>query len=128
MSAVTAAGTVLDAFAAYERALVAHDVEALDAFFVDDPATRRFGVADEQCGATALARWRRASDPVPAGRRLEATQVVPLGDDVAVVSTRFGYGDGPATGRQSQVWVRTPDGWRIAHAHVSQAPVGEVLA
>jgi len=107
------------AFAAYERALAGHDVDALDLFFLDSPATRRFGVADEQQGADAVRRWRRESSGVPRGRRLEATQVQVLGPDVAVVTTRFGYGARPATGRQTQVWLRTPDGWRIASAHVS---------
>lgn len=108
-------------FGAYERALAAHDVAALDAFFLDSPLTRRFGVADEQRGADAVRRWRSEAPGVPAGRRLAATQIQVLCADVAVVTTRFGYRDGPVTGRQTQVWSRTPAGWRIASAHVSVA-------
>jgi ketosteroid isomerase-like protein len=111
------------AFLAYERALAGHDVPTLDAFFHDDPATRRFGVADEQRGAAQVRAWRRADPGVPPGRRLEATEVQVLCPDVAVVTTRFGYGPRPATGRQTQVWLRTSAGWRIASAHVSE-PAG----
>jgi ketosteroid isomerase-like protein len=113
-----------DVFAAYERALAGHDVVALDAFFHPSPQTRRFGVADEQQGADAVRRWRRADPGVPPGRRLEATQVQVLSPDVAVVTTRFGYGARPATGRQTQVWLRTDAGWRIASAHVSEPSPG----
>lgn len=115
----TVTGTVEEAFGAYELALAAHDVDALDGFFLDHPATRRFGVDDEQCGAAEISRWRRSSPAVPAGRYLAGTQVQDLGGDVAVVTTRFGYGHGAASGRQTQVWVRTSAGWRIASAHVS---------
>jgi hypothetical protein len=30
--------------------------------------------------------------------------------------------DDTSIGRQSQTWVRTADGWRIARAHVSVVP------
>jgi len=106
-------------FGAYERALAAHDVSAMDALFHDSPSTRRFGVADEQQGADGVRRWRREAPGVPAARRLEATEIQVLSADVAVVTTRFGYGLRPASGRQTQVWLRTVAGWRIASAHVS---------
>ena len=38
------------AFDAYERALVANDVEALNALFRDDPRTIRFGGAENLFG------------------------------------------------------------------------------
>lgn len=106
-------------FAAYERALVAHDVQALNAFFLDSPLTRRFGVADEQRGVEEIRRWRASEPGVPVDRRLEQTQVQVLCEQVAVVTTRFGSGAGPALGRQTQVWVLGEVGWRIASAHVS---------
>lgn len=115
---------VLAAFAAYERALADHDVQALNAFFVDSSSTRRFGVDDEQVGFEQICIWRRTCDPVPPGRYLEGTLAQPLGEDVVVVTTRFGYGDAPATGRQTQVWVREARAaaptWLIAAAHVSE--------
>ncbi len=48
--------------------------------------------------------------------------VATFGDGCAVVTTCFGYTGGEVTGRQSQTWVRLPEGWRIVHAHVSQLP------
>ena len=47
-----------------------------------------------------------------------------VADQTAVVTTLFGY-PGPAVeGRQSQLWVRFPEGWRIVAAHVSEVPMG----
>lgn len=114
------------AFEAYEAALAVHDVAVLDRFFEPSPQVRRFGVADEQRGAAAVRAWRAATPGVPPDRRLEATEIQLLRPDVAVVTTRFGYGSGPAEGRQTQVWLHGPDGWRIASAHVSLPAGGTV--
>jgi len=38
----------------------------------------------------------------------------------AIVTTLFGYPGSDVLGRQSQTWVRLPEGWRIVHAHVSE--------
>ncbi|MCU1350931.1 MAG: hypothetical protein JWM05_140, partial [Acidimicrobiales bacterium] len=43
------------AFEAYERALVANDLDALDEAFRVGPETVRYGVADEQYGSDAIA-------------------------------------------------------------------------
>ena len=111
---------VAEAFTAYEAALAGNDVDALTGFFWDSPRVVRFGVVDEQRGAEEVRRWRSSSAGVPAGRWLARTDVLPIGEDAAVVTTRFGYGAGEATGRQTQVWVRLPEGWRIVSAHVSE--------
>jgi hypothetical protein len=63
--------------------------------------------------------WRSKQPPLPPGRRLRDTRITTFGADFAVVSTFFGYEDSAVEGRQSQTWVRLPDGWRIAMAHVS---------
>jgi ketosteroid isomerase-like protein len=111
---------VAEAFTEYEAALARNDVDALTAFFWDSPRVVRFGVADEQRGAEEVRRWRSTSPGVPPGRWLARTDVLPVGADAAVVTTRFGYGAGDATGRQTQVWARRPEGWRIVSAHVSE--------
>lgn len=113
---------VRDAFEAYEAALLANDVDALNEWFWDDDATIRYGIGDQQHGYAALAAWRRAVEPVPADRAIVRADVVVLGDDVAVVTCEFRNGDEPALARQSQVWARTSNGWRIVHAHVSMLP------
>lgn len=111
---------LLAAFEAYERALKAHDVEVLDRFFLPSPSTVRYGVADHQYGFAAIARWRRSSPPVDPRRTLEATVATTFGAGFGVVSTLFRRPDEPGRiGRQTQVWVRTEEGWKIAAAHVS---------
>jgi hypothetical protein len=106
-------------FLEYEAALVAQDHVALDAWFWDDPRVVRFGISEIQYGARAVAEWRRHSPHVGDDRALRNVQVLPLGNDVAVVSTEFVRDDGLALGRQTQVWTRIDQQWRIAHAHVS---------
>ena len=107
-------------FFAYEAALVAQDHAALDAWFWDDPRVVRFGIGEIQYGARAVAEWRRASPHVGDDRTLHNVQVLALSADLAVVTTEFSNGDGPALGRQSQVWSRIDGQWRITHAHVSR--------
>ena len=48
------------AFAAYERALVTNDVEALDAFFLADEAAIRYGAAENLYGYAAIRAFRAA--------------------------------------------------------------------
>ena len=109
-------------FAAYEAALVAGDVPAMDDWFADDAHTVRIGIADEQWGTEQVRHWRRTAPRVPPGRELTATDIAVWTPDVAVVTTLFRYPDSPVLGRQSQTWIRTAQGWRIGHAHVSERP------
>ncbi len=112
---------VTAAFVAYEKALVANDTTALAEAFWDSPAVVRFGIADRQTGADQLLAWRAAQAPLPPGRRLFDTRVTTFGTELATVTTMFDYPGGEdRPGRQSQTWVRLPEGWRIVHAHVSQ--------
>jgi ketosteroid isomerase-like protein len=109
---------VTAAFEAYEHALVANDVEAMLGFF--SGRALRFGIADQQAGLAEQRRWREAQPPLPAGRRLKDTEIRAYGADTAVVTTLFGYPGSDVLGRQSQTWMRLPEGWRIVHAHVSE--------
>jgi hypothetical protein len=109
---------VTEVFEAYERALVADDVEAMLGFFA--AGALRYGIADQQAGLAEQRRWRRAQPPLPAGRHLKDTEVRAYGRDTAVVTTLFGYPGSATLGRQSQTWIRLPEGWRIVHAHVSE--------
>jgi ketosteroid isomerase-like protein len=111
---------VAAAFAAYEKALVAGDLDAMAGAFWDSEEVVRFGIQDHQVGAAALRAWRAAQHPLPPGRTLVDPRITTFGDDTAVVTTRFHYPASPAEGRQSQVWRRLPQiGWRVVHAHVS---------
>jgi hypothetical protein len=108
------------AFAAYERALVTNDVAALDAFFLDRPTTIRYGGNENLYGYAAIAAFRAARSPTGLARTLEGTVITTYGRDFAVAATLFRRASAPGkVGRQMQTWVRTPDGWRVAAAHVS---------
>lgn len=110
------------AFERYEAALRAHDVEELNRWFWDHPATVRFGPAESGYGARAIRAQRRRARPVPAGRRLQRTVIATFGRDLAAVSTEFRSPGSRRLGRQTQTWVRLGGQWRIVAAHVSLVP------
>jgi hypothetical protein len=108
------------AFDAYERALVANDVEALDAMFRDDPRTIRFGGTENLFGYAQIKAFRAARSPAGLARTLSDTVITAYGRDIAIASTLFHRTTMPGkVGRQMQTWVRFPDGWRVVAAHVS---------
>ncbi len=108
------------AFALYEAALVGNDVETLERLFHDDPRTIRYGAAENLYGMKAIRAFRRARSPAGLTRRLAGTVVTTYGRDLAVAMTLFTRDDAPGRiGRQSQTWVRFPDGWKVVAAHVS---------
>ena len=106
-------------FAQYEDALVRHDLEALDRFFWDHPATVRYGVAENLYGSEEIRAYRRAAAPVHPGRRIMRKAVSSFGSDAGTVSVEFTAPDSEAIGRQMQTWVRLREGWRVVAAHVS---------
>ena len=107
------------AFADYEQALLDGDTARIVGHFWDSPHTLRYGLADHQLSGDEHRAWRAGQSALPAGRRLFDTRITTFGTDAAVVNTFFDYPDGTA-GRQSQTWIRQPDGWRIVSAHVSR--------
>jgi ketosteroid isomerase-like protein len=108
------------AFEAYERALVANDVAALDAMFRDDPRTIRFGGGENLFGYEQIKAFRAARSPVGLARTLSHTVITAYGRDTAIASTLFQRTTMPGkVGRQMQTWVRFPEGWRVVAAHVS---------
>ena len=109
------------AFAEYERALCANEVEALNRLFLEAPTTLRYGSRGEnQYGYVEIARFRRDSSPVALDRVLARTVVTTYGPDFGMASTLYYRANAPGkVGRQMQTWVRTVDGWRIVGAHVS---------
>jgi ketosteroid isomerase-like protein len=112
-------------FTAYEQALVDNDVDRIVEFFAAEAV--RFGVADHQCGVVEQLHWRLGQPALPTGRRLHDTRIIAYGADVAVITTFFSYPGSLVAGRQSQTWVRLPDGWRIVTAHVSEPARAEAL-
>ena len=108
------------AFAAYEAALVANDVATLDALFWADAKTIRYGISENLYGYDAIAAFRSVRSPAGLARQLDRTVITTYGRDFATASTLFRRGSALGkVGRQMQSWVRMPEGWRVAAAHVS---------
>ena len=114
---------VTTAFQRYERALVANDVEALDALFWNSSKTLRFGIGENLYGYDAIAAFRSNRPTIDLTRQLKNTVIVSYGRDFATANTEFQRVGSTLIGRQSHVWLRTDKGWRIAAAHVSLMPV-----
>jgi ketosteroid isomerase-like protein len=110
---------VAEAFRRYESALIANDVAELDALFWNSSHTMRFGIAENLYGYEAIAAYRSERPPIDLTRRLKNTVIVSYGRDFATANTEFQREGSTLTGRQSHVWLRSPQGWRIAAAHVS---------
>ena len=111
------------AFAEYEKALTTNDVETLDRLFRNAPETLRYGVGENLYGYAEIAAFRAGRSPAGLMRALERTWITTYGDDFATASTLFRRESMPGkVGRQSQSWVRFPEGWRIVAAHVSIIP------
>jgi hypothetical protein len=108
------------AFATYEAALTSNDVVTLDALFKDSPLTLRYGVAENLYGYGEIAAFRSARSPVGLMRTIERTVITSYGDSFATANTLFRRDSMPGKiGRQSQTWVKFPEGWRVVCAHVS---------
>jgi ketosteroid isomerase-like protein len=110
---------VTQAFQRYERALVNNDVAVLDALFWNNTCTLRFGITENLYGYDAIAAFRSGRPAIDLTRHLRNTVIVSYGRDLATANTEFQREGSDRTGRQSHVWLRTDDGWRIAAAHVS---------
>ena len=116
------------AFVEYERALVANEIDTMDALFWSAPETVRYGIAEVQHGGEAVRAWRATCEPVPVSRKLHRTVVTAYGRDHATVSTEFTSDATVLLGRQMQTWVRLGNageigaGWKIVAAHVSLIP------
>jgi hypothetical protein len=108
---------VTAAFQRYERALIGNDVAVLDELFWNSPHTLRYGTGENLHGHAEIAGFRAARSPLGLARELRNTAIVTFGDDFAIANTEFLRNGGE--GRQSQSWVRMPQGWRIVAAHVS---------
>jgi len=110
---------VTDAFMRYEKALTTNDVAVLDELFCNSPHTIRFGVTENLYGYDQIRAFRAGRSPAGLEREIFNTVITTYGMDVAVANTEFRRTGAARTGRQSQTWLRTADGWRVVSAHVS---------
>lgn len=110
----------------YEYALACNDMNALRDWFSDDPDTIRADARGVLVGREAIDEFRRRS-PGALPRRIERLHIVPLADNAAIAVAETLRPDG-TRGLQTQAWVQTESGWKIAAAHVSVAPPAAVEA
>jgi hypothetical protein len=103
--------------ARYEKALTGNDVALLDELFWNSPHALRYGAGENLYGYAAIAAFRAARPTQDLARVVLKTVITTFGRDFAAANLEFRRGD--RTGRQSQTWVRTAEGWRIVAAHVS---------
>jgi hypothetical protein len=106
-------------FARYEDALVHNKVEVLDELFWNAPTTIRYGAGENLIGYAAIQAFRAARPATGLARRLSNTVITTYGWDFATAMTEFRRDGSARVGRQSQTWVRMPEGWRVVAAHVS---------
>ena len=107
-------------FARYERALTGNDVAELDALFWNSPQTLRYGTGENLYGYAAIAAFRAARPASGLARDVLRTAITTFGHDFATTNIEFRRVGSTLLGRQSQTWVRMPEGWRVVAAHVSQ--------
>lgn len=110
---------VTAAFERYERALNANDVIVLDETFWASPHTIRYGLAENLYGRDEILAFRKGRELKDIERRLLRAVITTFGRDFATANCEFERVQSGRRGRQSQTWVRTPEGWRVVSAHVS---------
>ncbi len=105
----------------YEAALMANDAEKLTSMFWNSPHTLRFGVAENLYGIEEIEAFRKGRSPANLTRTVRRLDIVTFGRDLGSITLEFErrVNGKIISGRQSQVWVRFPEGWRIVSAHVS---------
>ncbi len=107
-------------FARYEQALVGNEVAVLDELFWNSPHTLRYGGGENLYGFDAIAAFRAARPAAGLQRTVLRAVITTFGQDYATANIEFRRVGNTHIGRQSQAWVRMPEGWRVVAAHVSQ--------
>ena len=110
---------VTAAFERYEDALVHNRIEVLDELFWPSEFTVRYGVGENLVGIEAIRAFRLARPSQGLARTLQNTVITTYGRDFGTTMTEFQRDGSTRHGRQSQSWVRLPQGWRVVAAHVS---------
>jgi hypothetical protein len=110
-----------DLYPRYEQALVTNDVETLLALFWASPHVMRFGATENLYGEEELEAFRKSRPAANLARTVKRLDIVSFGRDFATITLEFERNTPKSLirGRQSQVWVRLAEGWRVVSAHVS---------
>lgn len=104
-------------FDRYQQAIIDNDVAVLNELFWHNALTLRYGTGENLYGHAEIAAFRGARDPRSAARVVGKSVVTSYGRDAATTNIEFTRAG--RNGRQSQTWLRMPEGWRIVAAHVS---------
>ena len=110
---------VTAAFDRYEDALVHNKVDVLDELFWNSPHTLRYGATENLYGYAEIRAFRAARPAQGLAREILRTVITTYGLDFATANVEFRREGSTRTGRQSQTWMRTAQGWRVVAAHVS---------
>ncbi|MES2942865.1 MAG: oxalurate catabolism protein HpxZ [Pseudomonadota bacterium] len=105
--------------ARYEKALTSNDVAVLDELFWPSAHTLRYGATENLYGYEAIKDFRAGRPAQGLERSLLKTVITTYGHDFATANVEFQRTGSTKTGRQSQTWLRTREGWRVVAAHVS---------
>ena len=99
------------AFMRYEKALNENDIAVLDELFMDSPLTIRYGIGENLYGKDEIRGFRTGRSPVGLNRSISRTVITTYGRDFATAMTLFSRVTAAGKiGRQSQTWLRTPQG------------------
>ena len=108
----------------YETALVTNDAETLTRMFWASPHAMRFGLSENLYGIDEIKSFRQTRSAVNLARQIRRLDIVTFGKDYGSITLEFERNVNGRTllGRQTQLWVRLTEGWRIVAAHVSLLP------
>ncbi|VFR42838.1 no significant database hits [plant metagenome] len=106
-------------FMRYEAALTGNDVAVLDELFWNAAQTVRYGATEQLYGYAEIQAFRAARPSKGLDRSIVKTQITTFGRDMATAHLEFRREGVEKVGRQTQTWVRMPEGWRVVSAHVS---------
>jgi len=109
-------------FKRYQDAIISNDVSILNDLFWNNELTIRYGTAENLYGHAAIAAFRGTRTAAQHARETVQEIVTTYGRDAATTNMEFTRGK--RRGRQTQTWVRMPEGWRIVSAHVSYMDEG----
>ncbi|MBE9003149.1 oxalurate catabolism protein HpxZ [Nostoc sp. LEGE 12447] len=121
----TVLAEVTDLYLKYEEALSNNNLEVMDSLFWDAPEVVRFGITENLYGSDEIRNFRQNRPNPKIEREISNLKVVTFGKDAATVTLEFrrNINGVERFGRQSQIWYRFTEGWKVASAHVSLLPV-----
>ncbi len=116
---------VTEQFLRYEKAINTNDVQVLDSLFHNNPFTVRFGMNEELWSYDEIKNFRRTPNTAGIPRQLIKYAITSYGSNMAVANAVFRREGVDKIGRQSQMWVKFEDGWKVVSAHVSLVDIRE---